>query len=97
MIHSLHNARFTSSEDVPSQCIAGYVFSMPGGDDYIQTQPIQAIWEDGGELFVEDKAGSTYQIVDFNDDEAARMVVFMREEIFRGFFRSSSDAWGVTD
>ena len=86
LIHSLHNARFTNSEDVPGLCIAGYVFSMPGGDDYIQTQPIQAIWEDGGELFVEDKAGSTYQIADFYSDESARQVVFMREEIFRGFF-----------
>lgn len=86
MIHSLHNARFTSSEDVPSQCIAGYVFSMPGGDDYIQTQPIQAIWEDDGELYIEDKAVSTYQIADFYDDDAASQVGSMREEIFRGFF-----------
>ena len=43
LIHSLHNASFVVIDGVPGQCIAGYVFSMPNGDDYIQTQPIQAI------------------------------------------------------
>ncbi|WP_060613673.1 MULTISPECIES: hypothetical protein [Pseudomonas] len=87
MIHSLHNARFANSENVPGQCVAGYIFSMPGGDSYFYTQPLQAIWEDSGELFVEDKTGSTYHIVDFDYDDSARQLSSMREEIFRGFFR----------
>ena len=64
LIHSLHNASFVVINGVPGQCITGYVFSMPDGDDYIQTQPIHAIWQDEGELYIEDKAGSTYQIAD---------------------------------
>ena len=68
---------------------------MPDGDDYIQTQPIQAIWQDGGELFVEDKTGTTYQIADFDDGESARKVETMREEIFRGFFPASRDTCDV--
>ena len=86
MIHCIHNARFVIGDGVPGQRVAGYVFSLQSGDDYIQTQPIQAIWEADGELYFEDKAGSTYQIADFYSDESARQVVFMREEIFRGFF-----------
>jgi hypothetical protein len=61
---------------------------MPSGDDYIQTQPIQAIWEDGGELFIEDKAGSTYQIADFYSDESARQLANLKEAICMGFLRS---------
>jgi hypothetical protein len=57
---------------------------MPSGDDYIQTQPIQVIWEADGELYIEDKAGSTYRIADFDDDDMARQVGNMREEIIRG-------------
>ena len=87
MIHCRHNARFASTDGVPGQCLAGYVFSMPGGDSYFYTQPILAIWEEDGELFVEDKTGSTYHIVDFEYDDATRQVGSMREEIFRGFFR----------
>ena len=67
--------------------MAGYVFSLPGGDTYFYTQPVIAIWEDGGELFIEDKTGCTYQIVDFDYDDSAHQLGRMREEIFRGFFR----------
>lgn len=97
MIHCIYNAQFTEIEGVPGQCIAGYVFSMPGGDDYIQMQPIHAIWTEDGQLFVEDKAGCTYQIADFDDAEAVRQVGMMREEIFRGFFPATRDTSDVTD
>ncbi|CAI8901574.1 hypothetical protein [Pseudomonas sp. IT-P218] len=78
MIHCIYNARFAEIDGVPGQCVAGHVFSMPDGDDYIQTQPIHAIWQEKGELYVEDKAGCTYQIADFDDAEAARQVVFIQ-------------------
>ena len=67
--------------------MAGYVFSLPDGDTYLYTHTILAIWTDDGELFIEDKAGCTYQIVDFDYDDSARQIGSMREEIFRGFFR----------
>lgn len=85
MIHSLHNARFVQADGVPGRCVAGYVFSMPSGDDHIQTQPILAIWEDGGQLYVEDAAAARYHIVDFEYDRDARQVGKMLEEIIRGF------------
>jgi hypothetical protein len=69
---------------------------MPGGDDYIQTQPIQAIWEADGELYIEDKAGCTYRIVDFEYDECAQQIASMREEIFRGFFSATGTARETT-
>lgn len=84
LIHSLHNASFVVIDGVPGQCVAGHVFSMPDGDDYIQTQPIHAIWQDEGELYIEDKAGSTYQIADFEYDEDAQQVGSMRDEIIQG-------------
>lgn len=88
MIHCIYNAYFADIDgDVPGKCVVGYVFSLPGGDSLHYTQPIRAIWEDGGELFVEDKAGSTYQIADFYSDESAHQLGCMREEIFQGFFR----------
>lgn len=85
MIHSLHNARFVSGEDEAGQCVAGYVFTLPDGDDYIQTQSIRAIWEDGGKLYVEDAVCARYHIVDFEYQEDARQVGKMLEEIIRGF------------
>lgn len=88
MIHCIHRAKFVSArDDVHGKRIAGYVFSLPGGDTYLYTHTILAIWTDDGELFVEDKAGCTYQIVDFDYDDSARQIGSMREEIFRGFFR----------
>lgn len=85
MIHSLHNARFVSGEDEAGQCVAGYVFTLPDGDDYIQTQSTRAIWEDGGQLYVEDVAGATYHIVDFEYYKDARQVGQMLDELMRGF------------
>lgn len=88
MIHSLHNAKFVSGEDETGRCVAGYVFTLPDGDDYIHTKRIQALWEHGGELYVEDLAGATYHIVDFEYDECARQVGQMREEIIQGFLHT---------
>ncbi|WP_372029923.1 hypothetical protein [Pseudomonas kurunegalensis] len=85
MIHSLHNARFLRGDNETGQSVAGYVFALPNGDDYIQTQSIRAIWEDGGQLYVEDAAGARYYIVDFEYDRDARQVGKMLEEIIRGF------------
>lgn len=86
MIH-IHRAKFVGARDVHGQRIAGYVFSLPGGDVYFYTHTVIAVWEDCGELYVEDKTGCTYKIIDFDYDDAARQVGGMREEIFRGFFR----------
>ncbi|MBO2924996.1 hypothetical protein J5H75_25325 [Pseudomonas asiatica] len=88
MIHSLHNARFVQAGGVPGRCVAGYVFSMSSGDDYIRTLPIKAIWQVECELYVEDLAGATYHIVDFEYDECARQVGQMREEIIQGFLHT---------
>lgn len=88
MIHSLNNARFVGGEDEKGRCVAGYVFTLQDGDDYVHTKQIQALWWCGGQLYVEDKAGTTYHIVDFEYDECAHQVGQMREEIIQGFLHT---------